>query len=71
MRENQNHKIMWLKDYVTLKVGGSRSKSPPWQVSGRKRSCDKWDLMLLISHITSHRNLFKWSYDFMVESPSS
>ena len=28
--------------------------------------CDKWDLIFLICHVTSHNHLFKWSSDFMV-----
>ena len=56
IQENQNHKTTCLV-YHPDKFGDIRY-------------CDKWDLMLLVSHILSYNDLPKWSCDFIVGSPS-
>ena len=48
---------------MTLSVRASCSKYHHDNIDDIKY-CDKWDLVLLLCHITSYNHLFKWSYNF-------
>ena len=65
--ENQNHKTtrLRLQRWEILALSHHSGNF------GDNRYCDKSDLMFLISHVTPHNHLFKWSFDFMIGSPSS
>ena len=56
IRGNQNHMTSW----ELLRVSHHLDK---FSDNGY---FDKWNLMFLICHVTSHNDLFKWSCDFMI-----
>ena len=49
---------------MTLSVRASCTKYHRDNI-GDNKYCDKWDLMLLLCHITLYNHLFKWSYNFL------
>ena len=54
----------------TLSVGTLLAVSYHSDKFGNNRYCDESDLMFLICHVTWHNHLFKWSWDFIIGSPS-